>query len=381
MRILFLSSWYPTTSNPNFGIFVKEHAHAIKTAGNEIIVLALVITKDKKIWTKTVTDDYDINGIRTITIEIDTRFKDLLYHFVHVQYCLVKKTFNQKVRPGFTPDIVHSNVIFPAGIIGNRLSRHIKKPHVITEHWSRLRDFMDKPVLSNMALNAYNRATRILPVSGFLKGKMIEILPTVETSKYCVIGNVIDSEIFFFKEKTTISDKIRFCAVATWANKKVPDKMPELFIEALAKLQTNLKQTIILTMIGGGDKVDELTKLCIQKGLESEFLGYQTKTEIAQQLQLSDFFVHASTIETFGVVTAEALMCGTPVICSNVGALPELIDESNGILCENSVDSWIVGLRKAISTSFNNKEISGKIKQKYSLLEIGKQFSSVYSEI
>ncbi|HEY5509168.1 MAG TPA: glycosyltransferase, partial [Paludibacter sp.] len=174
---------------------------------------------------------------------------------------------------------------------------------------------------------------------------------------------------------------IRFCAVATWANKKVPDKMPELFIEALAKLQTNLKQTIILTMIGGGDKVDELTKLCIQKGLESEFLGYQTKTEIAQQLQLSDFFVHASTIETFGVVTAEALMCGTPVICSNVGALPELIDESNGILCENSVDSWIVGLRKAISTSFNNKEISGKIKQKYSLLEIGKQFSSVYSEI
>jgi len=68
-------------------------------------------------------------------------------------------------------------------------------------------------------------------------------------------------------------------------------------------------------MIGGGDRVDELKKLCDQQPYKIEFLGYQTKEEIALILQNSDFLVHASTIETFGVVLVEAMMTGTPVIC------------------------------------------------------------------
>ena len=380
MKILFISSWYPTPANPNFGVFIKEHAHAIKDAGNEIVVLALVIHQSQDNYSTKVTDVLDEVGVRTVILEINTRFRDLIYHLVPFQSHLLKSLFKKKISPDFFPDIIHSNVIFPAGMIGDSLALTLKKPHIITEHWSRINGLLDKPILSGMAIRAYERAKRILPVSEFLKDRMESLLPSVDVLKYRIIGNVIDSQLFYYKAKEPLESCIRFCAVATWMNKKIPDKMPEMFIEALALLQKELKQTIVLTLIGGGDKVEELRQMCVDSHLKAELPGYKTKNEIARYLQSTDFFVHASTIETFGVVTAEALFCGTPVICSNVGALPELINDSNGILCENNVESWLSGIKKALSTTYKHYLIAEDIKTKFNLSNIGQEINSVYSE-
>lgn len=381
MNILFLSSWYPTKKNPNVGIFVKEHACAIKAAGNNIVVMAIIVNKSKMVFSNSITDVIDENGIRNIKVELNSRFKEMIYHLIPLQYLIVKRVYKKNISFSFTPEIIHSNVVFPSGIIGYWLSKDLKKPHVITEHWSRIKGFVSKPVLGRLAIKVYENARYILPVSQFLKKNINEIIPTLNPEKLHVVGNIIDSKTFFYKEKNKTPDQIKFCAVATWANKRIPDKIPELFIEALAQLQKNIKQTIILTMIGGGNKVQELEALCLKKGLKVNFKGFQSKIEIAEQLQQSDYFLHASTVETFGVVVAEALVCGTPVICSNVGALPELVNASNGILCENTIAEWVDGIRKAINKSFDNSEISNNIKQKYSLTEIGKEINVVYKEI
>jgi glycosyltransferase involved in cell wall biosynthesis len=381
MNILFLTSWYPTKFNPNFGIFVKEHAHSIVLTNNIIVVLAIVINKTSNIYSKTITDTVDESGMRIILIEINSKFKNLLYHLIPFQYRLVKKVFRNNILPDFKPDIIHSNVIFPSGIIGDILALNIKKPHIITEHWSRINTILKKPVLSGMAIKAYQRATMILPVSLFLMNKMKILLPTIDSNKYHIVSNVIDSELFYFIEKKPNKDSIKFCAIATWADKKIPDKKPELFIEALAVLQTQIKETVILTMIGGGDQVSKLQDLCREKSIKANFVGFLNKVEIAKQLQESDFFIHASTIETFGIVIAEALLCGTPVICSNVGALPELINESNGILCENNLNEWVKGLHKLISFKFKNHEIADKNKRKFSKENVSKKINELYKEV
>jgi glycosyltransferase involved in cell wall biosynthesis len=381
MKILFISSWYPTPKNPNFGVFIKEHAHAIKDSGNEIVILALVIHQSSDIYSTKLTDVLDEANVRTVILEINTRFRDLIYHLVPFQSYLAKRVFKRRISPNFTPDIIHSNVIFPAGMIGDSLAKYLKKPHVITEHWSRIKGLLNKPVLSGMAIHAYERANRILPVSQFLTDTMTSILPTVASSKYRIVGNVINSQLFYYKKKEPLKDYIRFCAVATWMNKKIPDKMPEIFIEALALFQKEIKQTIVLTLIGGGDKLDELRQMCADRKLKAELPGYKSKQEIASCLQSTDYFVHASTIETFGVVVAEALFCGTPVICSNVGALPELINDSNGVLCQNNIESWLKGIKKAISTSYNHYSIAEDIKTEFDLSNIGQEINSVYSEI
>lgn len=379
MKILFIASWYPTKKNPNYGIFIKEHAKAINTTKNEIITLAIVIHRSKKLWSETILNTVDENGVRTVLIQIDTRFRDIVYHAVPLQYCLVRKRFRKLIQPGFNPDIIHSNVVFPAGIIGSWLANSLKKPHIITEHWTRVRNFAKTPVLSTWGKKAYQQAFRILPVSKFLQHEIMDSFAIAE-NKFKVVGNVIDSNTFNFKQKENHPTELRLCAIATWAHLKNPAKQPELLINALSALQAEISQRVLLTMVGGGDKVDELKKLCLAKAVKAEFTGYLEKSEIVKKLQEADFFVHATTIETFGVVVAEALLTGTPVICSNVSALAELISDSNGELCENTIEDWVRGLKKAINTNYDKKQIASDIRLKYEKETIGEAINSIYQE-
>ena len=112
MNILFLSSWYPTKSNPNLGIFVKEHAHAIKTSENKIVVLAIVIKKSSEIYSKTLTDTNDESGMRIVLIEINTRFSNLFHYLIPFQYFCINSVFHKRILPNFVPDIIKFRFFF-----------------------------------------------------------------------------------------------------------------------------------------------------------------------------------------------------------------------------------------------------------------------------
>lgn len=57
--------------------------------------------------------------------------------------------------------------------------------------------------------------------------------------------------------------------------------------------------------------------------------------ELVKWYSAADVFINMSKEETFGKVSAEALMCGTPVVCYNSTANPELIGENCGYVCNS----------------------------------------------
>jgi len=80
----------------------------------------------------------------------------------------------------------------------------------------------------------------------------------------------------------------------------------------------------------------QVTFLCLgtkgktkRKGnLQIRFVPYQTnEIEVAKYYQAADVYLHAAKAEAFGLVIIEALACGTPVIATNVGGIPEIIDD------------------------------------------------------
>jgi putative colanic acid biosynthesis glycosyltransferase len=70
-------------------------------------------------------------------------------------------------------------------------------------------------------------------------------------------------------------------------------------------------------------------------------------TALAAIYQKADVYCNLSREETFGLTTAEALSCGTPVIVYNCSANPELVDESVGYVVQKGDFS---GLRSAIDS-------------------------------
>lgn len=379
MNILFVTQWYPNRQQPFFGIFVREHARAVQSAGHTVLVLAVSLHKSRELFIKKSYQYTDEYGIRTIQCELHSRLKDVLFHLPDLQQYFLNQTyFHEKGQ--FTPDLIHSQVIYPAGIWGNVLARRFNVPHVITEHWSRLAGF-SKSIYFAKGKKAYAGAGAILPVSGFLKTSIQTLVPELNDSKFTIVGNVVDQALFTFQNTEKKSDELVFCAVATWQHKKNPDKMPELFIDALAALQKQLSRKLKLVIIGGGNKVADMEKRCKNAELDTRFTGFLAKEHIAEELHKADYFVHASTIETFSIVVAEALACGLPVICSNTGALPELVDESNGVLCENTLPGWTAALEKAIATPYDRSAIASQLHQRFSHAAIGAKIAGVYQKL
>jgi len=110
------------------------------------------------------------------------------------------------------------------------------------------------------------------------------------------------------------------------------------------------KNKVFLYIAGDGPKRLVLEKMIIDFNLENNIflLGYQTN--IGRYIEDCDIFVHPSYAEGFGIAVAEAMRAKKPVIVSNAGALPELIeDQKSGLVINpHSAEEWAEAINKLI---------------------------------
>jgi glycosyltransferase involved in cell wall biosynthesis len=100
-----------------------------------------------------------------------------------------------------------------------------------------------------------------------------------------------------------------------------------------------------LVVAGGGRLHAELRGRARALGLESSvvFPGHVPAAEKLEYYRLADMLVFPSTMEGFGLVVAEAMSCGLPVLVSDRGSLPELVvPAAGGLLADPSDRSAFV---------------------------------------
>lgn len=108
-------------------------------------------------------------------------------------------------------------------------------------------------------------------------------------------------------------------------------KRVEDVIRVHAKL--SLEIPVKLLLVGDGPERMACEELCRELKLcdQVKFLGKQEAVE--ELFAISDLFILPSQSESFGLAALEAMACGVPVISSNAGGLPELIQEGyNGFM-------------------------------------------------
>lgn len=110
---------------------------------------------------------------------------------------------------------------------------------------------------------------------------------------------------------------------------------------------------ILLMLIGDGSKRAELEAYVREKGLEKHvrFVGQVKYENVGPLVAMSNAFARTPRAEGFGIVFLEAMSAGVPVLGTNVGGIPDFIENGvTGLLCEaRDVDSIATALRRLVT--------------------------------
>lgn len=115
--------------------------------------------------------------------------------------------------------------------------------------------------------------------------------------------------------------------IVLWVGRPDPYKNVIKLVEAFARLRNQYRFPVELRMVGPKDaRYPEAERRAVKLKIADSvsWTGYVTDEQLVREYQQADVFVLPSLYEGFGLTVLEAMACGTPVICSNKGALPEV---------------------------------------------------------
>jgi len=379
LNILFLASWYPNAEFSQAGNFIQQHARAVSNFVN-VCVLHVVPVKSQatfkvtKKWNENVYEVIVYYNKTNSTIPIFSNYqkakKQQEAYIIGHQTALQELTYF---------DMVHLNVVYPAGLFASLLLKKYKLPFIITEHWTAFQNssnnswsFIEKYFIKKIC----NQALKIFPVSENLKNAMIDF---GITNSFQVIPNVVNTNIFDSKKAYEKKDWIGILHVS---NLKDEHKNISGILSVIKKLSEKRKD-FKLTIAGNGD-IEKFQQKAIELNIPREvilFEGEKTPKEVAHLMSQNDLFLLFSNYENLPCVIAESLIMGVPVLSTNVGGIPEMINESNGVLINpgredelyQSLDDMLNNI-----TKYDSEKITARAKDIYSHHQIGEMYFDVY---
>jgi len=157
-----------------------------------------------------------------------------------------------------------------------------------------------------------------------------------------VIPNPIDLSSFH----QTVDIQRKLHSVVSVAN-LIPTKGIRTLLEASSRIPE-----VELYIVGEGPERANLEELCEHLGIQNRtrFTGLISQQEVARHLLSSAIFVLPSLTEGVPRSMLEAMWCGTFVIATNVGGIPDIIaDGVNGLLVKpNDVEALTRAIRRAL---------------------------------
>jgi len=315
--------------------------------------------------------------------------KDVNIHFFNLSFyrwLFLAREFKVLIEKE-KPEIVHINGIWePQTWLFQKIAQKLGVKVVVSPH-GMLDPFILKrhPIKKKLALLIFQRKS-IQTADSFVVTSQLEykslqefdIIQHVE-----IVPNAI--ELQFIKPKTyflTEKDKNILYLSRIHSQKGI-----ELLIDAFVYLKS---QNIKLTIAGQGENsyIEFLKRKVIQKGLTYliEFKGGVYGDEKWNLFNNSDLFVLPSYSECFGIVVAEALATGIPVITTTGTPWQELETEKCGWWIDLSVDNLVKAINEAIQLNAEELKDMGArgrklVEEKYEIKAVAKQMKEFYNRI
>ena len=303
-------------------------------------------------------------------------------------------------------DLVHSHTWY-ANHAGHLTKLLHDVPHVVTAHsleprrpWKAEQLGGGYRLSSWVERTAYESADAIIAVSEGMRADVLDCYPSLDPARVRVVRNGIDSAAY---HPVPEADAVRSYGVD-------PDRPIVVFVGRITR------QKGVGHLIAAAHHIDPDAQLVLCAGApDTPEIAAETAaavaelaaarpgvhwiqkmllpTEVRQFLSHATVFVCPSVYEPLGIVNLEAMACGTAVVASDVGGIPEVVDEGRtGLLVHyDAADepAFRQGLAESVNTLLSDPDrakamgIAGRARAvtEFSWASVAEQTVAVYESV
>jgi glycosyltransferase involved in cell wall biosynthesis len=356
---------YPNAQDPQSGLFVRSRLQALGELADVTVIAPLAMV------------EYSRRRVRLFGKKVQGREQDGMCQVLRPKwiYPPMGGIWNSiflflrllwplaRLRKEFPFQIIDAHFGYPEGVTAALLAWWFRVPFTITFRGSET-DHSRWRARKAALRWASRRAARIVTVSDRLQKFAIGLGVDRERTRH--IGNGVNTELFrpFNPETLRRLYKLPTPLIVS-AGHLIPLKGHHRIVRALKGLHEGGIRAGLLILGGEGTAHSYRNEILAQiraAGLENEvhLLGERRSEEVAALISTADVFCLASSSEGHPNVVTEALACGTPVVATDVGAVPQMIpSEDYGIIVPvDDVPALERGLRKALTMDWDRKRIA-----------------------
>lgn len=308
---------------------IKSHKQELENLGHKVKIVTLDFLNS------------DVKDIEENVIRLSCPLK-LKYYNNPIAFPLCPDKQILKIIEKLNPNIIHTHHPFLLGSSALKASKILDIPliftyHTIYEkflHYIPIPKLILEPLIKTIVKSFCSEVKNIIvPSSSILEYiKTNNIISSQNKIKIIPSGilNIFKKENFEYK---SLSNKFKLLTVSRFAKEKNID----FLIKAFSKLDQNIFE---FTLVGYGPELESLQHYAYNKlklnNKNIKFIIKPDKQDLVKLYDKSDLFLFASQNETQGLVLAESMARGTPIVALTGSGIYDIIDTNyNGFIVNN----------------------------------------------
>lgn len=344
MHVLLVPSWYPEDAADPNGSFFREQAQILAAAGHRVTVLAAEVTAPDVHRPSTILPALrgtlrmagsEQDGVRVLRLRLPVPLPGVPGEAAALLAARAVRTVGPQVRD---VDVVHAHSMHPGATVARALAHRLDVPWLLTEHRPSAATATRRPRFDSRLRSALTDADVLSAVSGGL-GRALEqrfalpehsvhllpnpLAPDIVDATAALPGRGADGITRFVHLSHLSPIKRVEDVIAAFRARTVPGAV-ELVIaggrpQRVQELAASTGSATARTVPGRGQVHDT--------GSDVVLVGHTPREDVPALMSTADRFVLASAQESFGIVLAEALACGIPVIATDTWGARDVVGE------------------------------------------------------